>query len=333
MVQTYDESQFIYHLEQEFSKRIKPALYRLGGERINGPKFLSRSDKLPHQILMGWKNKDRRHKFKTLLSFESFGYSGGKTTEGKPTIYEKATLDGGWERTIKADLNGDGVEQEINESHKVINEESEAWNVNAKFEVTNRTSIKAEASFGDIAGASAESETTTTASSEFGTGKTFYKSEERTFDVKTTLKAKPGQTVQGTVEILEKKIVTPIVQEGLIDFEVVIDMYDWAGEQRGRHYLKNSIAGKHKILKFDSRRALIRFLEGKDERQYPNMKDFYRDIRNAKPGNTAHGSMQFLKWLRDDRNFTVKLEKERVQVFRNAGTLKQTVLQDDSKKG
>ena len=332
MADTYNESNFIFKLEERISEQMRYTLEKLGGYWMHNPIFLSRSNDLPHRIALGGKGSDKRRR--TILSFNKFGYKGGSIEEGEPTIYEKVLENAGWERTISADKDGEAVNQKISESEKLVNEESEAWNVNASFEVTNRTSIKAEASAGNIASASAESETTTRASTEFGKGGTAYKKTEHSFAIGTELMVKPGQTVQATVEVSEKKVVTPIVQTGLIDFEITLDLYDWALDNSW--HLRDGIwKGKgSNVITFSSRQELINFFRGRDERQFPNMKHFVWDMSQAIEKNSndwrAKYAYNFVHWLEDDNNFSVRLSKERVQVFKNAGTLRQRVLQDNS---
>ena len=195
--------------------------------------------------------------------------------------------------------------------------------------ITHKSSIKAEASFGDIAGASATSETTITTSTEFGTGGTVYNSTSRTHSIKTKLIAKAGEIVQYTQEVNEKKIVTPIIQIGLLDFEITINFYDWI-TNNSWHIRDGIWQGQGgNWLTFDTRQALINFFRGRDEREFPNMKHFLWDMEQAanKGDWRAANARDFIYWLENDRNFEVRLEKERVQVFRNAGTLRRRVLQ------
>ena len=328
MTQSFNESQFIFKFEQEFAKGLRYALQKLGGQYMFDPHFESRSDKLPHVIVLG--GKGPRGRRKSLAIFKEYGYRGGEVIEGKRTTFE-SVLDGhGWERTIEAPLGGSGIVEHIEDAKELTNRESEAWNVNARFEVTNKTSIKASASLGDIARAEASSETTVTASTEFGAGGTSLREHKRSHKIGTELRAKPGQTVQATVDVSEKKVVTPITQIGLLDFVCTIDFYDWSSKYSW--HLRGGIwdRERYKHIDFDSRQQVIDFFRGRNEREFPNMKHFVWDMLQAKNKGDAHArrAHEFVLWLEEDDNFQVELQKERVQTYQNAGTLRVKVLED-----
>ena len=106
------------------------------------------------------------HKYKTRIIFDGIDYSGGDEIEGSPIVYDLPDTHRGWSEVYRP--KAVPISRDIEKSVELDEESWSSYSVNASFEVTNRTTAKAEASVGEIASASVESETTISAKTEFG---------------------------------------------------------------------------------------------------------------------------------------------------------------------
>ena len=326
---SFNDQQFIYRYEDEFCKRAYPFLRALGvinkRLRYNEHFVLSRDPKPPHAWAMGWKKNKDKHKSKsynTRITFKGHAIVGGEVEEGKPTVYDLDD-EAGWSRVLDAQ---DGRLEEI------VDEEIELWErsafeytAGARFSVVNQTSVKAEASAFDIASASAESVTTISAETSFAARQGMERNKRRKFAIQSKLEADAGEKVLYTVEKFRRKVITPVLDNGYLDFEVEFDLWDWAEDDQ--KWLRDSIDVGGNRIKCDNVAAILAFMEGKREHEYPNMVGFLPAMRKRRNDWwAAKGTLEFYDWLRNVERRQVSLQGQRVQYIENASTMRRQPL-------
>ena len=317
----YSEEATLYKYEKEYGKRVLPVLRKLGAGRLfSKPYRKGRDAALPHSWELGGKSGDSDWRKKTHIVFEGIDYSGGTQVEGVSQNYDLPDEGRGWSQIYRA--GAIPIDQVVNESITLNESVQESYTAEASFEVTNRTSVKAEASLGDIAGASAESETTTTAKASFGTSGGHTKVTTYTHAVATTVHIPVGQAVMVSVDVSKRKVVTPITERGFIEASMKWDLYDWADNRSS--YLRGGKDAKKNRIYFDSFQSLLWFLEGQRMAEYPGMKNFLSDMRKlaAKGDREATGALAFYKWIQNKDSRRVELEKERVRIYESAGEVR-----------
>ena len=319
----FNEQKVLYEWEQKFCRMIKPMLYALGADRLQEEHRIGRSAELPHEWGIGWKKGgSKRHR--TRVYFRGIDYTDGEPEEGTPVIYDLGDAARSWSR--KYVPKAIPVSEEIDEGIELHTREWEEYGAEASFSVTNRTTVKAEVKAGDVASASAENETTITAGgSAFGRGGG-EKASTRTHRVKTTVhredleRAKNlGKSVLLTADINKRKVVTPIIENGFIEADIMLDLDDWAEEHKS--YLRDSKDEGRNRIYCSTIRDLIWFIEGQRVAEYPRMTTFLADQRKG-TWWSAKGTVQFYEWLKDSEARRQRLAKERIRVYESAGEVR-----------
>ena len=315
----YNEESRLYAYEQEYATRLLPVMRKLGVDRLEkAPTRMGRDKALPHEWALGWKRHgSKRHR--TRVTFKAIDYSDSDPIEGTPVVYDLPDEGRGWSQIYRPQAIP--IDQLVDESIELNEEVYENYRVEASFSVTNRTSVKAEAKVGPV-GASAESETTVSASAGFGLDRGTRTVTKYIHKVSTTVHIPVGQAVMVTVDVSKRKVVTPITERGLIEAEVMWNLSDWA--EKHAKYLRDGKDAKRNRIYFDTFQDLLWFLEGQRIAEYPNMKHFLKDMRYqaARGDKDAKGALAFYAWAKNDENRRVELLKERVRIYESAGEVR-----------
>ena len=278
MPETFNEQLVLHDWEHDVCTRAYPFLAALGAIRLQDEvERVGRDAGLPHEWKLGWKHHgDKRHR--TRITFEGIDYSDGKSKDGTAKIFDLPSEGLGWSRTYNA--KAIPVDEEINEEIELHEENSE--DLNANFNVTNRTSIKADAKGGvdGIGEVSTSFESETTASVGGGWGRASASSRTIAHKIKTAVHVPVGEKVLVSVDVVKRKTVTPVTEDGYIEATGYINLYDWAEENAP--YLRDGKDQKHNVIKFDSIQDLLWFIEGQRVAEYPNMRHFLAAMRGGR---------------------------------------------------
>ena len=322
---SFNDQKFIYRYEDQFCRMAYPFLRFIGVSndrlRYNNHFPKSRDPKPPHTWMLGWKHHREKGKvggrYNTSVTFKDHAIVSGNPVEGEPMVFD---LDDGkgWSRVLDAQ---DGrIEEVVDEEIEMWERSAFEYTAGARFSVVNQTNVKAEAGFMDIASASAESSTTITAETTFGTRAGMERNKRRKFAIQSKLEADDGEKVLYTVEKFRRKIVTPITDVGYLDFGLEFDLWDWA-EDGG--WLRDSIDEKRNRIKCANIAELLGLMEGDREHEYPNMNGFLDGAqKKEKTWWAAKGTLRFYDWLRDESQRKINLQAQRIQYIENASTMR-----------
>ena len=305
----FNEQTVLYDYEVEFCKRLNPVLKDLGGKRIWDNSYRKgREAAQPHTWQLGGKGGDSDWRKKTHVIFDGFFYNEEDPDVGKPIVQKL-----GEPRVIYSRIVDSEVEyvQEINESTASAIEEYTEDEFGVEFNVTNTTTVKAEASaeFAGIGGgASVESETTTSLNTSFGGSSGARNSRDVSLAIVGTFTVPANRRLLSYAEAQKQQITTPYKVNGYIDHAVKIDLYDWA-ENRS-NYLKDSLDEKKNRIQCANLTELRSFLEGERVAEYPNMRNFLKTC--------SKGSRDFYDWLKDSEARHRQFERTKVVVVEQA---------------
>ena len=198
--------------------------------------------------------------------------------------------------------------REIEKSFSLREESWTEYSTRASFEVTNRTSVKAEASAGDIASASAENETITTAKAEFGLDGGSRLERTLIHVAKDHVQVAVGDEVIYWVDVVTRKVVTPVTENGYIEASLVLDLYDWT--EKSAKWLRDSIDEKKNRIGCDTIQQLLWFIEGERPAEYPNMRGFLREMRRHSHWS-AKGAVSFYELAEGTRRTATCLSRKK----------------------
>ena len=328
--ESFNEQRVLYEWEMDnFIPLSLPFLEALGAKRLQSSAWRREGNDpaLPHSFHLGWRKGRSRHAFKTRAHIRAIDYVDGEPDEGTPVVYQMPDEGRSWSRSYDLNVDGLKVSQKVIAEIKLHDAEWDEYNGSVSFGITNRTSVKAEAS-GGVSGigegsVTAESETTTSLNTSFGTAGGERHESTRMHRDETTVEDIPqGKKILLECDIGKSKSVTEIAENAYIEAEIEFDLYDWA-ENRAP-YLKDSIDEGANRIKSNTIQDIIWFIEGQRPAEYPNMRKFLPDMRaRAKKGDkVAKGALKFYEWLKDQENRHVRLTRTRVKVSESAGTLR-----------
>ena len=214
MPEPWSEQNVLHTWERQLCGRIVPLLLALGVQRLHPGQMgrIDRTAELPHTWALGWKSGKSDHRHKTRIVFDGIDYSGGEEVEGTPIVYDTPDGRRGWSEIYRP--TAIPIDREIEKSITLHEESWSEYSAVASFEVTNRTTLKAEASVGDVASASAENETITTAKAEFGMGGGDRKNSTYVHVARDRVKVAVGDAVEYWVDVGKRKTVTPVTGRG-----------------------------------------------------------------------------------------------------------------------
>ena len=315
--------------EEEACKRLGFWFLAWGVERgrlqIPNGKRQGHDPAFPHVYQMGW-GPHNKGRYKTFIHFTDGFINTGLIIEKEPQISSTPSNRGSWSRQYST---GDvGLDEEVSNRITLKKISSERYTVDAKLEIVNTTTVKAEASIGDIAGASAESTNTITASTAFGAEKLDSSEVEEQETIKTHIVVPPHSEILLTVERVRTREITEIIETGYLDFSFKFDLWDWADDKKSP-YLKNSRAGRDVIIESSSVRDLLDLVEGQRRTEYPNMSPFLRDCEAKAAHHNGKGDwnlwddcLQTREWFNDPENRKVELRRERVRDYESSGEIR-----------
>ena len=325
MAERFLEQKVVHEWEMEFIKRLYPALIKLGVARLY-PKAKrdGRSTELPHRYQLGGRDSRARHRrdhrFKTFVVIEGITYTDGDDEEGDTRIYDLGGQTRDWSRILRARASDIGLVVRV--SMEMEEENWSEYSTEAHFNITNRTTVKASASVEAgpaSAEASAENETITEAGGSFAMDGGGREKKRFVFEDSVTVDAKVGDEFVVSSNIGKVRQVTPVIENGYIEFTGYFDLNDWVDDVK---WLKDSIDAGPNIVKFSSIQDLIDFFEGQRVVEYPNMvgwMKFQRDAAKRWPGHRA--AALFVDWLKNPENRKVQLRKEKVREYESAGEI------------
>ena len=305
----FNEQTVLYDYEIEFCERLKPVLKDLGALRIWNTSYRKgREAAQPHIWQLGGKSGDSDWRKKTHVVFDGFFYNEEDPDIGTPIIQML-----GEPRVIYSRIIDSEVEyvQEINESTASAIEEWEEDEWGVEFNVTNRTTVKAEASaeVGGIgASASVENETTTSLDTSFAGSSGGRHSKNTSLAIVGTFTVPANRRLLSYAEAQKQQITTPFKVNGYIDHAVKIDLYDWVEENS--EYLKDSLDQKKNRIECANLTELRSFLEGERVAEYPNMRHFLKTC--------SKGSRDFYAWLKDFDARHRQFERTKIVVIEQA---------------
>ena len=315
MAHPFSEQAVLHTWEKKFCQMAVPFLAALGARRLHAGQMgrTTREAELPHTWAIGWRGGHSDHRQKTRITFDGIDYSDGDEDEGKSIIYDLPDERRGWSEVYRP--RAIPIDREIEKSIEMHEEQWNEYSASASFEVTNRTTAKAEASVGDVASASVESETTTTAKAEFGMDSGQRKQSVYTHVARDKVRVEVGTAVEYWVDVMKRKVVTPVTENGFIEASLVLDLYDWS--EKNAEWLRDSIDVKKNRIGCNTIQDLIWFIEGQRVAEYPNMRNFLSTQRRHNHWS-AKGSVAFYEWLKNKENRRVSLAKERVRIYESA---------------
>ena len=331
MADRFSEEKYLDGWMREFSRRIVPVFYAWGVRRMHANQLhaLSNKSEGPFGWRLGWRGGSKgRHSHRTELHFDAFRYVGGNEEEA-PTQRAVLSSEPAWQRTFDA-RNGKGFIEEIDDSVEIIDQSAVEYTADASLRVSQKMEVKAEASVGDIASASATSTTEYEATASFGTRHGSEYSKKSSHSIKTIYEIDDDEYVQLSVDRTRVREVTPIVENGVLECSLKFDLYDWT--LKNSSLLHGADIGKGRVLEFASIQEFLGMLHGDFPRRFPNMNNFERDARKHNH-YSALGSRQFIDWLKDEKRRTVKLHKQRVHDYDEASEIRSRDLLFDESKG
>ena len=313
----FNEQQVLYDYEVEFCKRLKPVLKDLGAARIWDNSYRQgREAAQPHMWQLGGKDGDKDWRKKTHVIFDGFFYNEEDPDVGKPIVQMLGEPRVIYSRVIDSDVE---YVQEVDESTASAREEWEEDEWGVEFNVTNKTTVKAEANAefaGAGASASAESETTTSLNTSFAGSSGGRNSKNVSLAIKGTFTVPAYQAILSYAEAQKQQITTPFKVNGYIDHAVKIDLYDWVEDNS--KYLWDSKDGKYNVIECANLTELRSFLEGERVAEYPNMRNFLKTC--------SKGSRDFYQWLKDSENRHRQFERQKIVVAEQATEVKVKLL-------
>ena len=345
MTQTFSEQKVLYNFEDEFCRRFRPVAVTLGCHYLHrDPRRQGNNPDLPHWWELGARKKKGKwpHAYKTRITFEGFDYVDGDPEYGTQQIFDLEDKGRGFFQKYDPS-NGNAIDGEIEETIGLNEETWSTYMVNASFEITNRTTIKADAKASvGVAEANLSAENETIASSKTGFGLDDGNKTLRTYQHRILQRVKADANSRPftlSVAVGKKKVITPVKETGYLDTSIMLDLYDWADEQQG--FLRNSIDIGPNRITCDNIQDLLWFLEGQRVAEYPNMRGYLGRMKNGakwhKEGkrvsyidSSCQGALDFYNWLKDQNNRKVTLEKQKVKVYEAAGEVVTTWLGNDA---
>ena len=183
------------------------------------------------------------------------------------------------------------------------------------FNVTNTTTVKAEASaeFGGVGGsASAENTTTTSLDTSFGNHSGGKSARNETLAIRGQFTVPANKRLLAYAEASKQQMTTPYKVNGYIDHALNIDLYDWVEENAP--YLRDGRDTKHNVLNFVNLTDFRAFLEGYHVAEYPNMRNFLTTC--------SKGSKNFYNWISNPKHRHRQFERQKILVNEQATEVK-----------
>ena len=341
MSKTINEQKDWYEFQREFCNRAKPFVHTLGCHHIFPNDELIRIGNdaaFPHHWELG-KNGDsrKRHPWKTRIVFEAGGYITGEEERGEQQSFDlEANPNAGFYREFDPS-EGHEIDEEVEKTIKLHEETWSSYDARVSFDLTNTTTLKADAKagIGGVAEAntSVESVTTSKLGTDFGMDDGKRTVNEINHRVLERVKAPAGSRPFAlSVDVSKKKVITPITEVGYRDCSFFFDLFDWADEQQP--FLRDSIDRGPNIIRCDNIQDLIWFIEGQRPAEYPGMKYYLQRMRAGRTkvergkkwasyiDGSCAGALDFYEWLKDKETRKAEITKQKVSIYDHAGKVR-----------
>ena len=297
----YSEEKVILDYERSFCYRIQPFVRALGAAEVYQCDRMGNEVALPHY----WRLRESKdHEKRTEITFRGIGYTDGHRDYGEATVYEEPSEDGGEREHIVAPP--EGLQRKVTREVKTREEVSTDYRGAVSFSITNTDKVSAKAGVEGVAEASAEHETTMTLKTDFGWASGQKCSMERIVRGETSFSIPGGQTRVLTIDVNRIKEVRPFTDAAYLDYEIDIDLYDWAGNYssyvagRGRH---------DNVIHCANVQDLLWLIEGQRPVEYPGMANFL--------STCDEDAREFYHWLLDEENRRVDIGGDRTRYYAN----------------
>ena len=340
--ESYNEDQVLFEYEAEFVKGVNGgdgviALAKTWGaaNASSGKLSWSKSPELPHS----WYFDDHVHsgdkRYDDVIEFTAYGYFKGDPVIGAPQVFD---LSGDKTPGISREYYtpGGALVETVEEKITLSESFSQSYTQESSFDVSKSVSASVTAGFeagtaGVKVSGSATVEGGYSVSSSKAFGNTNESSTEKTIEetVSDELDIPEGDgKLLLTIDILKKRVITPVLENGYIDFSGKLILYKWAGRTTSEHWLSNSIAlqDDHAVIEFANVSHLLEIIKGQHERSYPHMGGYYAWLQSEANKHDAHwsitGALAFISWLENPENRHVCLRRSLVREYEKAGEVR-----------
>ena len=295
----YNEQQALQHLMYEVSRRAMPFMRATGyGGRgtCHPPERQGHGSVPPFGWQLGW----GKHKpYRAYLYFSAFDYYPTNEERGETESFKFRDDN----RSIKLEYDHEAIAldntiRDTVETSKTTEVEIET---HAELSVSTSISVTAKAGIEGIGEAEATTEITTQLTTGFGRKQDSSTTDTETKEFEVEVHISPGERVAVTVELFKSKDITPIKENGYVDFCGYFD-YGHAHGDKGPH-------GRY--LEFDNRAYLLDVMDARNLLDFPNItKPLY-----AGSSPLQKAVKEFYDWLADDENFRVVLQRRETVWF------------------
>ena len=201
----YNEQDTLFRQESEIVNCLVPVFHTLGvpNNRIGTPIPTDHTADLPH----GWYVYHDRHDHRksTKVTFTAIYYVDGQSVSGTSVTSDKPVDDRGWSSLYTTD--DTAIVQQVDDEMTLVETSSDSYTADVSFSITNRTSVSVSGGVAGVGEASAENETTVSASSSFGLNSASERQSTYTHHVQTTLDIPPHTKVLATVDVVERTVI------------------------------------------------------------------------------------------------------------------------------
>ena len=304
----FNEQVKLYDYEIEFIDQIRPVLEDLGVARLwKKAHRRGREAAQPHLWQVGGKSNDSDWRKKTHVEFDGFFYNEDDPDRGATVVQKLGSPRIIYSRVFRPDVDYD---VEINEQEDTSIETWHEDEFGTSFNVTNRTTVKADAS-AEVAGiggsASVESETTTSLDTSFAMNNGKRNTRDSSLSIVGRATVPAGREMLATAEAQKQQHITTYEVNGYIDHATKLDLYDWVEENAP--YLRDGKDKKHNVIYLPNLTAMRNFIQGFWVAEYPNTRNFLKESRAAQ---------RFLAWLNDAEQRHVQFERQKIVVAEQA---------------
>ena len=328
----YNEDQWLFEYEQQFCAASHAFMKALGSANANDACWWhSKPAGLPHL----WRLDDTSHRgdarYQDEIAFKAFGYFKGDPIVSAPQVFDFSDVDSS--RTISREYPPEAVtvDEEIEDSIELSIEEGSEYTTETTFNVTTHVDVSVTAGFeAGTAGVKVSGSVSADAGIEESRGKAFghSSSETKTKTITQSITTSVdipanSKTILLTIQVGKQQSITPIVENGYVDYSGCFTLYKWAGRTTSEHWLSDSIAIKDDSdqLCWNNVQHLLDIIAGVYEREYPNMTGFldWACDDGNKGSWHAVGSCNFYNWLNQPEKRHVSLERQQIVVSEQAG--------------
>ena len=145
---TYDEQEVVFKIERNICTVLRIISHSLGvpANRIQDCRAEGHSAELPHKWIWGWRPHRHSDRYKSHYTVTAIYYVDGDSKVVNTQISEPQVIDGeGWSNLYEA--GAIPIDQEVNVTMELQEENSSSYDIGVSFSITNRTSAKVSGGF------------------------------------------------------------------------------------------------------------------------------------------------------------------------------------------